>query len=68
MGRRTQRSNTYVVDLSEAAGIRTGDCLHESGPESERLAGRSAGRHILFESNRSGHDEIWVSDVNRANA
>ncbi len=26
------------------------------------------GKRILFESNRSGHDEIWVSDVNGANA
>src|SRR5262249_25406163 len=26
------------------------------------------GRRILFESNRSGHDEIWVSDIDGANA
>ena len=26
------------------------------------------GRRILFESNRSGHDEIWVSDVDGTNA
>jgi Tol biopolymer transport system component len=61
----TKDTNIYVVDLAKP---------QESAPAivSTRMDQNPSvspdGRHIVFESNRSGHDEIWVSDVNGANA
>jgi Tol biopolymer transport system component len=57
-------TNIYAADLSKP---------EESAPAivSTRLDQNPSvspdGTRILFESNRSGHDEIWVSDVNGAN-
>jgi Tol biopolymer transport system component len=58
-------TNIYVADLG-----RSGESVPTivSTRMDQNPSVSPDGRRILFESNRSGHDEIWVSDVNGANA
>ena len=58
-------TNIYVADLGrpeESAPVIVSTRMDQNPSVSPD------GRRILWESNRSGHDEIWMSDVNGANA